>query len=112
MLMQATPNDDDALPARKWMTIMNDATTWDGIDRLQLSLAAPLLIARGRRGMLTCGYINPATCDKTGEACAIVTGVKSFDDMLTANVVAVSQAAAALGIAIGITGREALEKMR
>lgn len=91
---------------------MNDATIWQGIERHQITLAAPLLIARGAKGMLACGYINPATCDKTGEACAIVTGVKCFDDMLQAKVVAVSRAAASLGVEVGLSGCEALEKLR
>lgn len=91
---------------------MNDATTWQGIEQHRIALAAPLLIARGAKGMLACGYINPATCDRTGEACAIVTGVKCFDDMLQAKVVAVSQAATRLGVEVGLSGREALEKLR
>jgi uncharacterized protein YunC (DUF1805 family) len=91
---------------------MKHTKTWQGIEQHQITLAAPLLIARGARGMLACGYINPATCDKTGEACAIVTGVKSFDDMLDAKVVAVSEAAAKLGVRPGDPGREALDMFR
>jgi len=91
---------------------MSDTNLWQGIERHRITLAAPLLIARGGKGMLACGYINPATCDKTGEACAIVTGVKGFDDMLEAKVVAVSRAAAGLGVQVGLSGREALERFR
>jgi uncharacterized protein YunC (DUF1805 family) len=97
---------------KTWMKTMSETTIWEGIEQMELSLAAPLLIARGAKGMLACGYINPATCDKTGEACAIVTGVKCFDDMLQAKVVAVSRAAASLGVEVGLTGGEALEKLR
>jgi uncharacterized protein YunC (DUF1805 family) len=92
---------------------MTNATNiWEGIEQHRIALAAPLLIARGAKGLLACGYINPATCEKTGEACAIVTGVKSFDDMLEAKVVAVSERAKALGVEVGRRGREALEKFR
>ena len=91
---------------------MNDTTVWQGIERHQITLTAPLLIARGAKGMLACGYINPATCDKTGEACAIVTGVKCFDDMLDAKVVAVSEAAAKLGVQPGAPEKEALNVFR
>ena len=91
---------------------MNDTNVWKGIEQHQITLAAPLLIARGTKGMLACGYVNPATCEKTGEACAIVTGVRSFDDMLDAKIVAVSEKARALGVEIGRPGREALEKFR
>jgi uncharacterized protein YunC (DUF1805 family) len=40
-----------------------------------------------------------------------VTGVKTFDDVLNAKVVNVSEEAKKLGISEGITAREALEKM-
>jgi len=40
--------------------------------------------------------------------CAIVTGVKTPDDMLSAKVIAASNAAAKLGIKEGMTGKEAL----
>jgi len=40
-----------------------------------------------------------------------VTGVKSFDDVLNAKVANISDEARKLGIAEGMTAREALEKM-
>jgi len=46
--------------------------------------------------------------NKVNDVCAIVTGVKTPNDMLDAKVVAVSTAAAQLGIKEGITGKEAL----
>jgi uncharacterized protein YunC (DUF1805 family) len=82
------------------------------VQVIKHDLARPLLIAQAEKGILACAYINPTTCDKTGEACAIVSGVSTFDDMVAAKVVAVSQKAAELGIKIGDTGQSALEKMR
>ena len=69
-----------------------------------------VLMIRGGKGLLGCGYLSVATADKTGDALAIVSGVKNYDDMLKAEVKAVSAAAAALGVAAGMTGKEALEK--
>lgn len=77
---------------------------------LQYALKRPLLIIEASQGFLACGYINPATADKTGEACAIVTGVSTFDDMRAASVVAVSAKAQELGVAVGDTGAVALSK--
>jgi uncharacterized protein YunC (DUF1805 family) len=77
----------------------------------RIDLKKPLLIITTDNGMLACGYVNPATADKTGEACAIVTGVNDFEAMETALVVAVSAAAEALGVKVGDTGAAALEKM-
>jgi uncharacterized protein YunC (DUF1805 family) len=82
------------------------------IQVVKHDLARPLLIAQASKGILACAYINPATCDKTGEACAIVSGVNTFDDMVKAKVIAVSQKAAELGVVVGDTGEVALEKMR
>jgi len=85
---------------------------WNGLEREKIQLALPLLIIRGSRGFLGCGYINVSVCDRTGEACAIVTGVKTHEDMLDADVKSVSTEAERLGIRVGMKGREALETLR
>ncbi|MBQ7400458.1 MAG: DUF1805 domain-containing protein, partial [Lentisphaeria bacterium] len=54
------------------------------------------------------GYLNLDTAETLGAAFALVTGGASFDDMLAKNVKAVSSAAAARGVTVGMTGREAL----
>jgi uncharacterized protein YunC (DUF1805 family) len=85
---------------------------WKGLSKEQIQLGLPLLIIKGQKGFLACGYINCETCNKTGEACAIVTGVKTHDEMLGAEVKAVSTEAARLGIQIGMKGKEALAILR
>ena len=70
-----------------------------------------ILIINAPRGFLGCGYLSLETAEKVGDAVAIVSGVKNFEEMLTAKVKAVSAAAAALGITAGMTGREALLKL-
>ncbi len=69
---------------------------------------ANILMIQGDRGFLGCGYFKVETADKLDEAVAIVTGVKSYEDMLDAKIVAVSQKAKALGIHEDMSGREAL----
>ena len=49
---------------------------------------------------------------KSGDALAIVTGVNSYEQMLEKPVVAASVAAQALGVRIGMSGKEALLCMR
>jgi len=44
--------------------------------------------------------------------CAIVTGVKTHDEMLSAEITAVSQEAAKLGVRVGMQGEEALAIFR
>lgn len=93
-------------------SIFADDTTfdWSGLERSQTSLEAPLLIVKGSLGFLGCGYINTDSC--IDEACAIVSGVNTHDDMLKASVKAVSKDATELGIKIGMTGAEAIELLR
>ena len=85
---------------------------WEGLIKEQIQLGLPLLIIKGSKGFLGCGYINVETCNKTGEACAIVTGVKTHDEMLSAEVKAVSQEAEKIGVRVGMTGEEALAFFR
>ena len=85
---------------------------WKGLSKEKIELGLPLLIIKGAKGFLACGYINVETCNKTGEACAIVTGVKTHDEMLHAEVKAASAAAERLGVRVGMKGKEALEIFR
>ena len=85
---------------------------WEGFTKEKIQLGLPLLIIKGSKGFLGCGYINVETCNKTGEACAIVTGVKTHEAMLSAEVKAVSHEATTLGVRVGMMGREALEIFR
>jgi len=71
---------------------------------------APLLLARGAKGYVMCGYLDVAVADKFNQAAAVVRGVKNLDELLAKPVTDVSEAAAALGVAPGMTGLEALKK--
>lgn len=82
------------------------------IETLRFELKRPLLVMKGTKGFLACGYVNPETCNKTEEACAIVSGVNDFEDMKKASIVAVSKAAEAMGIKVGDTGESALAKFQ
>jgi uncharacterized protein YunC (DUF1805 family) len=85
---------------------------WKGLSKEMIQLGLPLLIIKGTKGFLACGYIHVETCNKTGEACAVVTGVKTHDDMTAADIKAVSIEAQKLGVRIGMKGIEALEIFR
>ncbi|MBK5914136.1 DUF1805 domain-containing protein [Rhodocyclus purpureus] len=81
------------------------------LETVRVDFKRPLLIMKAPNGFLACGYINIETCNRTGDACALV-NAGNFDDMRTALIVAVSHQAAALGIRIGDTGESALLKMQ
>ncbi|MBK8574774.1 MAG: DUF1805 domain-containing protein [Elusimicrobia bacterium] len=70
---------------------------------------APIVLARGPKGFVMCGYLDLRTADKVNAPAALVRGVKTVDDLLAAPVVAVSAAATEMGVKPGMTGYEALE---
>ena len=78
--------------------------------RIPLPTSA-ILVIEGNRGILGCGYLSVETADKLGHALAVVTGVATYDDMLNASVKKVSAAAAASGVVVGMSGRDALLRM-
>jgi len=83
----------------------------DSYEKFHVALKSPLLVIKAPKGVMGCGYLNIETFNRTGEAAVIVRGVNTHEDMLKVKVVAVSDAARALGIEPGITGAEALAKM-
>ncbi|MCX9083895.1 MAG: DUF1805 domain-containing protein [Candidatus Methanoperedens sp.] len=72
---------------------------------------APLIVVRAGCGFVMCGYLNMEIADKLGDVAVRVTGVRSFEDLLNAKVVDVSQAAMKRGITAGISAKEALNMM-
>jgi len=70
-----------------------------------------ILLLRGRKGMVGCGYFDIATANRLGEVFVIVRGVKNYDDMLNASAAQVSEAAAVLGIQEGMKGREVMARL-
>jgi uncharacterized protein YunC (DUF1805 family) len=65
---------------------------------------------------LGCGIYDIACADEFGMAVAIAKGtpaapLREPEDLYSAKIVAVSKAAAKLGVTTGITGMEAIEKM-
>ena len=76
--------------------------------RMQMNNAALLLI-RAKKGFVMCGYLNMSVAEKLGDAACKVTGVDTFQDVLTASVMEISSEAGRLGITEGMTGREALD---
>lgn len=72
---------------------------------------APLLVIRAGCGFVMCGYLNMDIANKLGDVAVRVTGVRTFEDVLNAKAVDVSDAARKLGIVVGMPAKEALNKM-
>ena len=67
-----------------------------------------VIIVRGARGMLACGYLSVDTANRLGDALVLVRGVRSYDDVQQAVVREVSHKARELGVEDGMTGAQAL----
>jgi uncharacterized protein YunC (DUF1805 family) len=72
---------------------------------------APLLVIKADKGFVMCGYLDIGTAEVLGDAAVRVRGVSSFEDVLNAQVVDATQPAKELGIVIGMSGKDALERM-
>lgn len=73
--------------------------------------SAPLLVITTQNGYVMCGYLNMAVSNKLGDIAGKVTAVTSFEDVLQANVVEVSEKAQTYGFHVGMTGKEFLNKL-
>jgi uncharacterized protein YunC (DUF1805 family) len=73
--------------------------------------SAPLLVVVADRGFVMCGFLNVEAAERLGVAAALVSGVKSFEDVLNGEVKAVTSRAEALGVRVGMSGEEALKCM-
>ena len=70
---------------------------------------ANLVMMVARKGFVGCGYLNMETAERLGDALALVTGVKTLDDVLNAEIKKVSSKAKEFGVTEGMTGKQALE---
>ncbi len=73
--------------------------------------AAPLLLIMGEKGFVVCSFLNLETAERLNVAAAIVSGVKTFEDVLNAPVKALTSKAQNLGVESSMKGSEALKKM-
>jgi uncharacterized protein YunC (DUF1805 family) len=63
--------------------------------------APPLLLIKGTKGYVMCGYLNIDAAEKFGSAASIVSGVKTFDDVLNSSIKASTTKAKELGLEPG-----------
>ena len=68
-----------------------------------------LVLLRGSKGYVMCGYLDMAVAEKFGDAAVKVTGVATIDDAVKAQVHSCSSAARDLGISEGQLVSEILQ---
>ena len=72
---------------------------------------APLIILQAKKGYIMCGYLNMNTANKLGDIAGKVTGVKTFDDVLKATVIEVSENAKKEGLKEGMNAQDFLKSL-
>ena len=79
--------------------------------RVELPGSPPLLLIVAERGFVMCGFLNVEAAERLGVAAAMVSGVRTFEDVLEAPVKACTSRARELGVKEGMRGQEALKLM-
>jgi len=79
--------------------------------RTDLPDSPPLLLITAEKGFVMCGFLNVEAAEKLGVAAAVVSGVKTFDDVLNGQVKAVTSKAKSLGVEVGMKGADALKHL-
>jgi len=79
--------------------------------RVELPDSPPLLLIIAEKGFVMCGFLNMEAAERLEVAAAMVSGVKTFEDVLNAQVKAVTSKAKGLGVEAGMKGSEALKHM-
>lgn len=72
---------------------------------------APLLLITAEKGFVMCGFLNVEAAERTGVSAAMVSAVKTFEDVLIAPVRAMTSKAKDLGVQEGMKGEDALKRM-
>lgn len=87
-----------------------DGKTFQGMKSTLIDLP-PLLLIKGEKGFIMCGYLNIDVAEKLGAAAATVSGVKSFNDVLNAEIKASTSKAKKLGVEPGKIVKEVISKL-
>jgi len=77
--------------------------------RVDLPDSPPLISIIGEEGFIMCGFLNLEVAESLGIMAAVVSGVRTFDDVLEAEVKQATSRAQARGIRQGMKGREAIK---
>jgi uncharacterized protein YunC (DUF1805 family) len=79
--------------------------------RAELPDSPPLLLIIAEKGFVMCGFLNIDAAEKLDVAAAVVSGVKTFEDVLNAQIKTMTSKAKGFGVEAGMKGAEALKRM-
>lgn len=72
-------------------------------------LEKTLIVLRGSRGYIMCGYLDLKTAEKFKDCAAVITGVSTIQDSLKSRIYSCTRQAKKLGIYKGQAVRDALK---
>lgn len=76
--------------------------------KVELKNLPPLLLIEGEKGFVMCGYLNIDAAESLGATAAVVSGVKSFEDVLNAGIKFSTTKAKDLGLEPGSIVRDVI----
>ena len=77
--------------------------------KVDLPNSPPLLAVIGRTGFVMCGFLNAEAAERLNVPAAVVSGVKSLEDVLKAEIKTATSKAQLMGVKLGMTGKEAIK---
>jgi uncharacterized protein YunC (DUF1805 family) len=84
--------------------------TFQGV-KVTLPELPPLILIKGDKGFVMCGYLNLEVAEKLDAIAAIVSGVNSFEDVLNAKIKSSTTKAKELGLDPGKIVRDVIENL-
>ncbi|RLG82378.1 MAG: DUF1805 domain-containing protein [Thermoprotei archaeon] len=92
-------------------TILRVKNIRDGVIGFEIELpdAPPLILIRGRKGFIMCGYINLDVAEKLGLVVVRVSGVSSIEEMLEKEVSEATSRAKEIGIKAGVKVKDIID---
>jgi uncharacterized protein YunC (DUF1805 family) len=70
----------------------------------------PLILIKGDKGFVMCGYLSSEVAERLGLAAAIVSGVSSFEDVLNSEIKVTTSKAIELGVEAGMVVKNVISK--
>ncbi|MFC1802429.1 YunC family protein [Thermoproteota archaeon] len=71
----------------------------------------PLILIKGEKGFVMCGYLSGDVAERFGLAAAIVSGVSNFNDVLNAEIKVATSKAKELGVESGMIVKKVIGKL-